>query len=116
MADRDVQPGMQEKLDSIIILWRQPDLLTLWGIPYRMREDVGQQPYDLWKARRDWRPLPPGWHGGSKQISLDDWVYLGEPGWWGNMTRENQKLVQAFLEKHKGTIPGNPCEWVELGK
>lgn len=116
MVDRDVQPSMQEKLDSIIILWRQPDLLSLWGIPYRMRSDVGQQPYDLWKARRDWRPPPPGIIGGSKQISLDDWVWLGQPGWWCDMSAEDQKLVQAFLEKHKADIPQNPCEWVELGK
>ena len=39
---------MQEKLDSVVILWRQPDTLALWGIPYKMREDGGQQPYDLW--------------------------------------------------------------------
>ncbi len=99
---------MIEKLKSIVVLWRQPDLLTLWGIPYDMRP--GQQPYDLWKAWRDYVPPLPGWYG-SKRICLDDWVYLGEPGWWGTLTREDQKLIEEFLAKHKDDIPHGPCEW-----
>lgn len=101
----------QEKLASIKVLWRQPDLLTLWGVPYLMRP--GQQPYDLWKARRDYVEPLPGWYG-SKRINLDDWIHLGEPGWWGTTPPEDIKLTETFLAKHKGNIPHNPCEWTVL--
>ena len=33
---------------SIKILFRSPDTLTLWGIPYEMRP--GQSPGDLWRS------------------------------------------------------------------
>lgn len=102
---------LTEKLSTIRILWRQPDLLTLWGIPYRMRP--GQQPYDLWRAHRDWRAPRPG-HYGSHQIDLSDWVPLGQPGWWGDRTRGEIATIEAFLARHKGNIPGNPCEWIEI--
>jgi len=104
---------MEEKLASIQVLWRQPDTLTLWGIPYKMRSDVGQQPYDLWKARRDYVPPKPGWYG-SKQIDLSDWIYLGEPGWWGHYSKKDQEIIEEFLVKHKDAIPGGPCEWSEV--
>lgn len=100
-----------DKLQTIKVLWRQPDTLTLWGIPYRMREDVGQQPYDLWKAHRDYVLPKPGWYG-SKQIDLSDWIYLGEPGWYGNLSKEDQAAIEQFLAKHD--VPGGPCEWSDI--
>lgn len=37
-------------LPTIRTLYRQPDTLSLWGIPYVMRE--GQTPRDIWNAPR----------------------------------------------------------------
>jgi hypothetical protein len=93
-------------LSTIRILWRQPDTMTLWGVPYLMRE--GQQPGDIWRARqaRGWaRPADYG----SAQVSLADWIYLGEPGWWGHMSTEDQDAAEAWLVGRE--VPGNPCEW-----
>ncbi len=50
------------------------------GIPYEMRE--GQQLWDIL----------PRFHG--------DWVWLGSPGWYGNMTTEQRRLAVAFYETY----------------
>jgi hypothetical protein len=82
-------------LQNIKILFRAPDTLALYGVPYEMRP--GQQPGDLWRA------------GNTK-----GWIWLGSPGWWGNMSPDDQAEVQAFLSKHHDAIPGNPYEWDRL--
>jgi len=97
-------------LSSIRVLFRAPDALTLWGIPYEMRP--GQAPRDLWRAYNEWTPPRPGWYG-SPQPKLG-WIYLGEAGWFGSMRPERKAEVKAFLAKHKSDIPGNPYEWVQL--
>ena len=86
-------------LRSIKILFRAPESLALWGIPYRMRE--GQEPSDLHRAGR-----------------TEKWIYLGGPGWYGNMSRSEQRRVKAFLRplERRKLIPGNPYEWVDLTK
>ena len=99
---------------KILVLWRQPDTLSLWGIPYRMRP--GQQcPLDLWRARESYIPLPLG-HYGAKPINLDDWVWLGSPGWWGEMSAGNarREAIEAFVRQNPTWIPDNPCEWTDL--
>lgn len=83
-------------LDSIRTLYRQPDTLALWGIPYDMRPE--QSPRDLWNA-----PHAPG--------PLDDWIYLGCPGWWGSIEEADQKRITAWLARHAELVPENPCEW-----
>ena len=87
--------GIADQLDSIKILFVAPDTLALWGVPYGMRR--GQQPGDLWRAR-----------------NTKGWIWLGSPGWWGNMPREDQAAVEAFLAKHSDSIPGGPYEWIAL--
>ena len=101
------------KLDTIKVLFRDPDTFALWGIPYEMRP--GQQPGDLWRARRDYTPPPPG-HYGSKQIDLSDWIWLGTPGWWGSMSKAGQVEAQAFITRAQeaDAIPMGPYEWVSL--
>jgi len=85
------------RLATIRVLYRQSDTMSLWGIPYRMRADVGQQPRDIDPARRK------------------DWVWLGSPGWWGSMTRAEQAAVAAFLATlPKDAIPEYPNEWIDL--
>lgn len=85
-----------EVLESIKILFMAPDTLALYGIPYLMREDVGQEPRHLWEA------------GNTK-----GWVYLGYPGWFYGST-EDHALAEAFKAKHKNILPQNPYEWVIL--
>lgn len=102
---------LAEKLASIKVLYRAPDTLTLYGIPYDMRP--GQQPGDLWRAHRDYVEPKPG-HYGSKRIDISDWVYLGEPGWYSSSTAEEIAHIAAFLEAHNDNIPGNPHEWTKL--
>jgi hypothetical protein len=98
---------------QIFVLYRKPDALGLYGIPYRMRE--GQSPRDLQKAHDDYVPPRPG-HYGSKQTDLSDWVYLGHPGWWGDMGAGHpvRKAIVAFAAEHPDAIPRGPYEWVDL--
>jgi len=100
----------QLPLSSIRVLFRAPDALTLWGIPYEMRP--GQSPRHLLDAYRTWVAPRPG-HYGSNQIKLG-WIYLGEPGWFGSMSRARRAEVDAFLSKHKDDIPQGPYEWTRL--
>jgi hypothetical protein len=100
---------LREALKTVKILFRAPDTLTLYGIPYGMRP--GQQPGDLWRAHRDYVPPKLG-HYGPNQIDIADWIWLGTPGWFGNMNPEEIQTVQAFLAEKK--VPGNPYEWDEL--
>lgn len=79
---------------TIVILYRQPDTMSLYGIPYGMRADVGQQPRDLDRPER-----------------RDGWIWLGTPGWWGSMSPGRQRAVQAYLEPLQGIIPTGPAEW-----
>ena len=102
---------MKHKLNSIVVLYRQPDTLALWGIPYAMRP--GQQPRDLFRAHRDYVPPPPG-HYGRKQIDISDWIWLGSPGWWGTLSKEEQGEIEAFLRSHEGDIPQGPDKWRDI--
>ena len=45
-------------LESIKVLFRAPDSLTLYGISYDMRE--GQAPGDLWRAFHEYQAHRPG--------------------------------------------------------
>jgi hypothetical protein len=105
-----------EHLTTIRVLWRQPDTMALWGIPYEMRE--GQSPYDLWKSTRepDTRKIAAGWYGATLVVPgpRQNWIWLGTPGWWGNLSILEQATIQAFLKPLAGHIPGSPCEWAVL--
>lgn len=100
-----------ERLQSIRVLYRESDSLSLWGIPYRMRP--GQQPGDLKRAERSY-VAPAYGHYGSKKIDLSDWIWLGTPGWWGHLSKADQSAIQAFLSQHADEIPRGPEEWTEL--
>lgn len=88
---------------SIKVLFRAPDSLALWGIPYAMKVDVGQQPYDLWRARRDYVPPKYG-SSGPKQVDLSDWILLDE----------QDPTVAAFLATQ--CVPQGPCEWSKIAE
>lgn len=85
------------KLATVRVLWRAPDTLDLWGIPYEMRE--GQTPYDLFKSR---------------VANHADWIWLGQPGWWGHLSGIEQTVIKAFLEKHAEHVPRNPPDFSTL--
>jgi hypothetical protein len=100
----DMDDTLRE-LASVEVLWRQPDTLALWGIPYGMR--AGQAPYDIWRARRD----------GPARVGVSDWIWLGQPGWWGDLSRERRAAVEAYLAAlDPDVIPGGPCEWAEVSR
>lgn len=104
---------MKEQLSRIKVLWRQPDTLSLWGIPYDMRP--GQSPYDLWRSttiadtaaaacgRYGYRITTPGPRPG--------WLWLGRPGWWGGITGNEQDTLKLWLAVVADYIPGNACEF-----
>lgn len=93
-APESPQSEIGRKLAGVKALFRQPDSLGLWGVPYEMRPR--QQPGDLWRA------------GNTK-----GWVYLGHPGWWGSLERSDQEAIKAFLEPYEraGLVPGSAYEW-----
>lgn len=86
-------------LATIKTLYRNRTM-ELIGIPYPMR--AGQSPRDLERAKAGWF--------GPVRFDLDDWVCLGWPGWWGNITPTRQVAIQQFLLLHD--VPENPYEYV----
>lgn len=102
---------MIKLLGSIRVLYRDSNL-ALWGIPYDMRP--GQSPSDLKRAHDLYIPPPYGTYG-SKQISLADWIYLGSPGWYGNLSAEQISSIKSYLNGLDATlIPRGYNEWVCL--
>lgn len=85
-----------ENLAKVRVLYRQDDTLSLWGIPYEMRADCNQSP----------RNIDKHWRG--------DWIWLGTPGWYGDMNADEKQLVKDFLTAHKDDEPQNPHEWCTL--
>jgi len=89
-------------LSKIKVLYRSDYSLDLWGIPYQMRRDVGQQPRDILSKYRS------------------DWIWLGSCGsyghGWARLSDERIKEIESFLEplREKGLVPGNPHEWTDL--
>jgi len=107
-------------LGSIQVIWRRPDTMELWGIPYPMRP--GQSPRDLYEGRKipDTIRAAQGWRGAmiSAPGVREDWIYLGAPGWWGSLTEENQRAVTSWLDLvtdgHPRLLPQGPGEWIDL--
>jgi hypothetical protein len=103
-------------LDEIVVLWRKSDCLSLYGIPYAMRESCGQTPRHLWDAQNaDYRRSPMDT---TKRVDLSDWIWLGSPGWWGSMLPEERTAVEVWLAPLYtfGLVPGNAYEFVDLRK
>jgi hypothetical protein len=108
-----------EKLASIKILWREPDLMTLWGIPYGMREEVHQNPNDL---MRGYYKRVDGFYDAMCKATYpkaaypkdprEDWIYLGSPGWFSHLSPEDIRLIEDWIKTVE--VPGYPGEWVKL--
>lgn len=73
-------------LNAIRVIVCMPHSCLLYGIPYAMRRDVGQEPRHLIHAGR-----------------TEGWMYLDE----------RKPEVKAFLAK-QGSLPGYPYEWQEV--
>lgn len=98
------------RLRDIKVLYREPDTMFLWGIPYGMRP--GQSPRDLIDGYRRYSvPLRPGHYGTVLKDPRDSWLWLGSPGWWGHLSPVRQKAVKKFLARCGDAVPEWPNEW-----
>ena len=116
-------PPTPKNLAAIRVLYRQADTLALWGVPYEMRADVGQNPRHIERARERnnedlWRK---NWSITHPRLTYQDphggWIWLGQPGWWGPYAAGSPErlAVEAFLAGlPAGAIPEGPCEWSRL--
>lgn len=106
----------RQNLSAIKILYRQPDTMALWGLPYDLRP--GQSPRHLWDSRTipDTCAQAAGRYGFTLAAPgpREGWIWLGSPGWYGTMTRRDQVRVRAFLDQHDEFVPGGPGEWCVL--
>lgn len=91
-------------LDTIRILFRAPDTLGLYGIPYGMRKDIGQEPRHLWQAAQrradDMYKLRPGNPVGPNPTA--DWIHIAED------EPDNRAWLSTLDD-----VPQNPYEWCE---
>lgn len=105
----------KQVIESIKVLYQGPN--GLWGIPYDLRPQ--QAPRDIWYGRLipDTLKRAAGYHGAmlSAPGPSEGWVWLGSPGWYGSMNKEEQALVKEFLAPIRlaGWYPGGPNEWVK---
>jgi hypothetical protein len=105
-------------LASIRVLWRQPDVMALWGIPYPMRPK--QSPMNLWESTKvpDTAKHAAGHYGHflATPGPREGWIWLGSPGWWGHLTPAQQAAIATYLEplQARDLIPVGPNEWIEL--
>ena len=107
-------------LDKIVVIWRQPDTLALWGVPYAMRDDCGQTPKHLWDARKSFyeKPISNRVYARKNPTNLDDWIWLGQPGWWGSLLPEERTAIEVWLAPLAtlDLIPRDVCAFVDLQK
>ncbi len=92
------------ELADIKLLFRAPDTLGLYGICYAMKtaEECGgaaQSPKDLWVA--------------NGRAAPEDWRWLGQPGWWGKHSVEQQEALVRWFRRLVD-IPTGPYEWCEV--
>lgn len=110
----------EETIDGIRTVFRDASGGSLWGIPYTMNHEINQSPRDIWNGRTMPDPMhqPPTYIGYTVPDPgpQPDWVWLGTPGWFGSMSREEIDLVKAFIERLKSAdeLPGWPGEWLEV--
>lgn len=110
----------QETIDGIRTVFRDASSGSLWGIPYTMNHEIGQTPKHIWDGRTMPDPMhpPPTYIGYTipDPGPAPDWVWLGTPGWFGSMNREEIELVKAFQERLRAEdlMSQWPGEWQEV--
>lgn len=113
---------MSEDLATIRVLFRAPDTLSLYGIPYEMRDE--QQPGDLWRSTSNFDHLTLAERCEAMRLGFPrrivtpgprhDWIWLGCPGWWGSLNAGEIAAIQRFLEPLMKIVPGGPYEWISI--
>lgn len=95
---------------SIRVLFLAPDTLQLFGIPYGMRRDIGQEPRHLWNAARK-----------RSEALCDPNRYRGPHGPYvppnpteGWVVIDDRNPDDAAWLATLDDVPRNPCEWVEI--
>lgn len=96
-----MKPATLANLNQIRIVYCAPYTLALYGIPYEMNREVGQEPRHLWQASQE-RPR-------GMRADLDvtaDWIRLDE----------RDPVVKEWLQQVKQLdgLPGYPHEWVRI--
>lgn len=105
----------KELMDSIQVLYRDPILGNLWGIPYNMRE--GQEPTNIWNGKTMQDPMhpPPVYRGYTVPDPgpQEDWVYLAD-AFVEVLSPEERKIIEEFFApiEEKGWMPKGFREWV----
>lgn len=104
----------REVLDSIQVLYRDPDRGSLYGIPYEMRE--GQSPTDLWRGRTRQDPLhmPPTYLGYTipDPGPREGWVWLPHTSYRAHLSEEEKCLLEEFMAEVGDWEPKTYFEWV----
>jgi len=123
-----IEPRLKQvthaSLATVKVVFRSPEALSLWGIPYEMRPD--QIPGTLWQNRmvEDTSAVSRGWPGAKKSLPgpREDWLYLGEPGgapgWFGRMSTTSRELnlMRDFVARLRetGNLPKKPWGWISI--
>lgn len=81
-------------LATLKVLYRHPYNGGLYGLPYGMRP--GQTPTDLLRAN-----------------NTKGWIWLGSQGWWGSLSKRDQKHISRWLES-LADVPQSPGEWCQV--
>ena len=84
----------QETIDSIQTVFRDHQGGGLWGLPYKMRHEIGQTPRHLWEGKRSPDPAhqlphPPVGEGDLGVVAVDIAIaervaFVGDVGLVGN--------------------------------
>lgn len=85
-------------MSRVVVLWRQPDTLWLWAIPYTMRPT--QSPHHiLERYRGDWQRL---------LLPMDFDFAAQSP-----KTQRSMASLERVL-RPLGIVPENPMEWIDI--
>jgi hypothetical protein len=105
-------------LAKIRVLYRKPLTLALYGIPYEMRP--GQSPRDIERgvqeARDHWYRLHPSakMHSPFPTDFTAEWIWLGSPGWWGEISAEDRTVIEPWIRGLGDLVPTFSGEWSML--
>jgi hypothetical protein len=89
-------PVTQEILDSFVYLWRENMTLALYGIPRELKH--------------------PGHFDAFPPEHRRDWVWLGTPGWYGDVDNREKNLIARYIARMEsiGALPEYPNEWTDV--
>ncbi len=106
--------SINKKLAGVKIVFCAPNM-CIYGIPYKMRVGIGQEPIHIWKAQTTPDRTRPFTHGATVPMpgAPDDWVVLTV---YDHEDTEDAEVLRKFwlkLQKHD-FLPRYIQEWTEL--